>query len=383
MQWLQYILNPPVTVSLNETAKIMLPITGTLLGLVFVASIYWLQSGFSRFEYAKTLLEDSLIANVKVLLDLLIGASLVALFAILEIYLLIVLSFWFFGIIFFVDLLKVTAERGYIITTFSSKSIPSKHGKIRELLDKVFNVVPGWTFLIFGYGICVVYPIVISQNTTSLPALSEKSLVIFMFVSTALVLFQVKSLLTQAFETRKFIERNMQTENEKKAISLDEKSVVWSAERRNIEIKVIEERLKSIEVIHWIDNNILLQKESWNSRDLKNIPVLDSKPMVKEYGKCHLNIIIPYLKDDKHTRDFIFYWAKYILKVVAKSKTEVRQYSLSFFRNEGGTVSTQTHFGMISASREDVLRGLSTHNTDEDFVRSLPGKYLSSAVAEF
>ena len=381
MQWLQYILNPPVTVSLNETAKIMLPITGTLLGLVFVASIYWLQSGFSRLEYTTTLIEDYFIANIKVLLDLLIGTSLVALFAILEIHLLIVLSFWFFGIIFLIDLLKVTAQRDYIATTFYLKYIPSKHGKIRLFSDKVFNYVAGWIFLIFGYGTCVVYPIIVSQKTTGLPALSEKSLIIFMFVSTALVLSQVKFLLTQAFKIRKDIERMMQTENEKKATLLDEKPIVWSTEKRNIEIMIIEERLKSIEVIQWIDNNILFQKESWNSRDLKNIPVLNYKPRVEEHGKCHLEIIIPYLQDDKHTRDFIFRWSKEILEVIAKSKTGVRQYSMSFFRNEGG--AALTHFGMIRASREDVLRGLSTYYTDEEFVRGLPGKYLASAVAEF
>ena len=55
--------------------------------------------------------------------------------------------------------------------------------------------------------------------------------------------------------------------------------------------------------------------------------------------------------------------------------------SLSFFRKEGGT--KDTHFAMIRASREDVLKRPSRDYTDEDFVRSLPGKYLSSAVAEF
>lgn len=382
MEWLQWIFNPPVAVSLKETAKIMLPVTGMLLGLVYVALIYWLQGGLSRLEHTKTLLEDLLIANGRVLLDLLFGASLVSLFALLQIHLLVILSFWLFGIIFFVDLLRVSAEQGYVTTLVSSKFIPSRYGKNRQFLRKIWNAGwTGWVRLIFLYGICVVYPVTVSQNMSDFPSLSEKSIVLFIFISTAVALVQVKSLLTQAFDTRKSLEREMATENEQKAMSLDEKSAIWSEQKRKLETMVIEERLKSVGVIQWVENNALVQKESWNSRDLQDTPMLEYKPWVKEHGSCHLNIIIPYLRDDQHTREFIFYWSKRILEVIAKSKTEVRQYSLSFFRKEGGT--KKTHFAMIRAGREEVLKGLSQYSTDEDFVLSLPGKYLSSAVAEF
>ena len=77
----------------------MLPVTGTLLGLVYIALIYWLQGGLSRLEHTKTLLEDLLIADGKVLLDLLVGVSLVNLFAILQVHQLVVLSFWVFVIL--------------------------------------------------------------------------------------------------------------------------------------------------------------------------------------------------------------------------------------------------------------------------------------------
>lgn len=152
MEYLHWIFNPPVpdAVSLKETAKIMLPVTGTLLGLVYIALIYWLQGGLSRLEYTKTLLEDLLIADGKVLLDLLVGVSLVNLFAILQVHQLVVLSFWVFVIIFFIDLLKVTAEQGYVKTSFSSKFTPSHYGKNMQFLRKIRNAGwLGWTRLIF------------------------------------------------------------------------------------------------------------------------------------------------------------------------------------------------------------------------------------------
>ena len=384
MECLQWIFNPPVpdAVSLKETAKIMLPVTGTLLGLVYIALIYWLQGGLSRLEHTKTLLEDLLIADGKVLLDLLVGVSLVNLFAILQVHQLVVLSFWVFAIIFFIDLLKVTAEQGYVTTLFSSKFIPSHYGKNMQFLRKIWNAGwIGWARLIFLYSICVMYPLAVSQNIGDFPLLSEKSIVLFIFISTAIALVQIRSLLTQAFDTRKSLEREMATENEQKAVSLDEKPVIWSKQKRELETMIIEERLKSVGVVQWIENDALIQKESWNSRDLQDTPLLKHKPWVKEHGSCHLNLIIPYLRDDQHTREFLFCWSKRILEVIAKSKTEARRYSLSFFRKEGGT--KDTHFAMIRAGREEVLKGLSQYPTDEDFVRSLPGKYLSSAVAEF
>lgn len=384
MECLQWIVNPPVpdAVSLRETARIMLPVTATLLGLVYVTLSSWLQGGLSRLENTKSLFEELVTARGKVIVDLLLGASLVSLFAILGIPLLITLSFWFFGIIFLFDLLKETAVIGHTITLFSSKFIPSHYGTNRGFLRKILNAgLAEWIRSIFLYGICVVYPVIVSLNMTDLPSLSENSIILFIFISTTIVLFQVKYLLFAAFDNRKTLKRELATENEQKAMSLDEKPVIWSKQERELETIIIEERLKSVGVVQWIENDALIQKESWNSRDLQDTPLLEHKTGVKEHGSCHLNLIIPYLRDDQHTRDFIFYWSKRILELIAKSKTEVRQYSLSFFRKEGGP--TDTHFATIRAGRDEVLKGLSQYLTDEDFVRSLPGKYLSSAVAEF
>ena len=47
----------------------------------------------------------------------------------------------------------------------------------------------------------------------------------------------------------------MATENEQKAMSLDEKSATWSEQKRKLETMVIEERLKSVGVIQWVEND--------------------------------------------------------------------------------------------------------------------------------
>lgn len=43
---------------IEEVAKYLLPISATLMCLIYVASIYWLQSGLQELEFSKSLLED-------------------------------------------------------------------------------------------------------------------------------------------------------------------------------------------------------------------------------------------------------------------------------------------------------------------------------------
>jgi len=378
------VLNPsiPTSLNLNDLGKIMLPVTGTLLGLVYAALIYWLQKGFSRLESTRTILEDLLIANGKILLDLLVGASVVSLFAVIGSIKLISIAFWIFAIVFMLDLLKATAEQGYIATIFSNKYIPENYSSFRRGLRKIRNAgVEGWLRILILFLVIILYPVLIGIGSdTKLWTLSENGAIIFICSSSIVSLLQIKSLLTQAFDARKQIESKLMKENEDKAKKIEEKPIIWSKEKLNIEMRIISERLKSIGVVSWDQLEDLMSNSYWTSRDLHDKPVLKSVPWVKEYGSCHFDIVIPYLDSDSLTRDYIYRWSRSILIIVSNSKTEVRQYSLSFFRKEDGRFN---YFGMIRASRDDVIKTLSQNLSDEEFVMCLPGRYLSPAVAEF
>jgi hypothetical protein len=362
-----FVSNPsiPNSLNLNDLGKIMLPVTGTLLGLVYAALIYWLQKGFSRLEHTRTLLEDLLIADGKILLDLLVGASVVSLFAIIGSIKLISVAFWIFAIVFLVDILKATAEQGYIAKIFSTK----------------YTKYAGWLRASILFLVVICYPLVLSIGSgTRLWLLTENGAIIFICLSSIIALLQIKSLLTQAFDVRKQIDDKLMNENEDKATNIEEKAVIWSKEKLNIETMIISERLKSIGVVSWDQSEDLMSNSSWTSRDLHDNPVLKSVPWVKESGSCHFNIIIPYLNSDSWTREYIYKWSRSILETLSNSKTDVRQYSLSFFRKENEKCN---HFGMIRASRDDIIKTLSQNLSDEEFIMNLPGRYLSPAVAEF
>jgi hypothetical protein len=323
-----------------------------------------------------------LIANGKILLDLLVGASVVSLFAIIGSIKLISIAFWIFAIVFMLDLLKATAEQGYIATIFSNKYIPENYSSFRRGLRKIRNAgVEGWLRILILFLVIILYPVLIGIGSdTKLWALSENGIIIFICSSSIVSLLQIKSLLTQAFDARKQMESKLMKENEDKATKIEEKSIIWSKEKLNIEMRIISERLKSIGVVSWDQSEDLMSNSTWTSRDLHDKPVLKSAPWVKESGSCHFNIIIPYLDSDSLTRAYIFRWSRNILVAVADSKTEVRQYSLSFFRKE---LEKCNHFGMIRASRDDIIKTSSQNLSDEEFIIKLPGRYLSPAVAEF
>lgn len=382
------ILNPVISLDLKGAGAIVLPLAGTLLGLVYAANIYWLQEGISRLEITRSMLEDIIIYNAKIILDLLIAAATVSIFAIIEYKYLIGIAFWIFSIIFIKDLLKATAEQGYINILFSSSRkkiiLKEKYSNKRKFFLKL--IASGWSGLFritILSGLIVIYPIHLSQNMKFLWMLSDNGAIIFMFSCSFIALIQIKPLLTQAFESRKEIERILETKNEENAQLLKPTERTWSADKRQLEEMIISERLDSLGIVYDYNSEELNKKGNWTSRDLEasNTPILMPRINVNGSGGIHLNLIIPYFDSDKKTREFIYFWTRSILATLAKSKTEVRHYTLSFFRKDGGPIDT--HFGMMGGDRNKILKILSEDIDDEEFVRKLPRRYLTEAVAEF
>ncbi len=211
--------------------------------------------------------------------------------------------------------------------------------------------------------------------------ISDTAITIFIFASCTFALIQVRSLIAEAFQVQKQLDKKLANENEKKATLLEDATVTWSRKKQFVESKIISEQLHSIGIIS--DDQIAQPGSSgnWTSRDLDSKPVLYGGPVLQASGSCHLNIVIPYLTSAEQTREFIFQWAEKILVTIARSKTDVRQYSITFWRRDGNKADTD--FGMMKASRDDVMNAVSKNLHCKDFIKSLPGRYLSAAVAEF
>ncbi len=359
-----------------ETCKYLLPISATLLGLIYVASIYWLQSGFQELEFSKSILEDVLMTNAKVLFDLLISNSLICLFVFAQIDSMISFTFWIFQIIIIKDLLDNIADRGYIVTLNSNKFIPSKCGKFRSYLRKIKNSGLGGFFR-FSFFLLplTIYPLYLSYRDGKLPFIGENSISIFIFATTAIGLLQIKPLLVEAFDVKKNLDKTMMNENDKSEIALEDSKVKWSDKKRDVENKILRERLKYLDVS--ILHEEALDMENWTSYDLKTLTIMYNVS-VNDNGKVHINLITPAFDNDKDLRAFIFEWTKKILLVFAESKSDVSYYSLSYFRKFKD--ESNQHLAMFKASRSEIVKNKSF--PANDFVKKLEGKYMQLFLTE-
>ncbi|KKG83065.1 hypothetical protein [Methanosarcina mazei] len=383
MDFYNFLLEPTFNKTLSEMGEIVLPVTGVLLGLVYTAHIYWLQGGFSKLEYTKSLLEDLLVADGKIILDLLIGASVISLFSIIESVSLISVIFYIFCLFFVTDLCKYTAEVGYIQTLFSTKFIPSNYGYFKTYIKKILNAgFKGWAKpLLFGF-LVVFYPLIASYDSISsgVFTLNNNSIIIFMLTSTLLSFIQVKSLLTEAFKFRKDIEKRLEKQKDNINQSSNQESN-WEESKRRLESKIVLECLESIGIILDSQDHELISRGSWTSRNLSSKPILNGNPIIDKNGSCHLNLIIPYLEDDSKTRAFIFLWTKEIFELLASSKTEIYDYAVSFFRKENDL--SRTHFALIRANRKTIIKLMNKSKSTNEFIKNITGKYLAESIDKF
>jgi hypothetical protein len=377
--------NPSIPISLKDVATLMLPTTAALLGLVYAALIFWLQGGFAGLEYSASILRPLISANGKVLLDLLVGATAMSLFAVVQSTALESIAFWLFAVVFIIDVMKAAAAQGYIASVFGPGQIPQGISPARQFFRKIRNGGPVvWLRIVLLVGLSIGYPEAITLAAHHVLTLTNKASIVFIVATTAIALVQVRSLLTQAVDARAEIERRQTTDNEQRAWRMDEQQDEWSQEKRGLETRIIAEALQQVRVVPWIRNAKLVEAEGWTSRDLGSEPVLEHEPWVQEHGSLHLDIVVLYLQTDVATRDFIFHWSRVILETLTNSHTAVTQYELSFWRHDGNSGAEKTHFGMMRAGRSDVLQALSMKGlTDKEFVRKMPGRFLAPNVAEY
>lgn len=372
-----------VSLSLSGLGNILLPVNGTLLGLVYAGLIYWLEGGLSRLEYTRSILEDSLVADGKVLLDLLVGASIISLFAVVEGRGLASFSFWVFAIALTIDLLKSISKRGYIKTIFGPATIPSQASQIRQFVAKVRNAgYEGlFRFLFFVMPIFIL-PIAINLKTGAFWTLSDASIKIHTITVTLFALIQVRSLLTQAFEVRKQLNQQTTNPNVDAAITLSDSKQEWNKEQIKLEGTLLQELLESANIYTVFTRDDWLENPNyWTSRNLQpeQAPVLKWQPKPDAHGNFHMNLLIPYLDNDKMTRDYIFKWTRYIFILIAESNSSVPTFAASYYRkDEYG----EDHFALFRGVKSTIYSQKDKQQSDKDFVKSLKGRFITEGIAE-
>lgn len=138
-----------------------LVLSSTLLGLLIATSTFLLQSGFSSFEFSRTMFLKYYVRLTKFLF-LLLAYNIITSIIFLYLESSTQIAFWFhilFSLIFIKYFLDFYAHKGYIFTISSTKFNPRKN-KLRKYLRYISNL--GFLqimIIVFLLGIVIVYPL--------------------------------------------------------------------------------------------------------------------------------------------------------------------------------------------------------------------------------
>lgn len=225
---LNAIESPDLPISFRDLSGVILPVSVTLLGLVYAGLIYWFQGAIERLKYAAELLEDVISANGKIILDLLVGVSLVSGCGLIGADGLAAVCFWIAGILITIDVSRLLLAHGYLETISTGKSLPPRFGLFRRGLRQALNAgVVNWTKGLAVFLPTVWYPMYVGLDAPPGLHISPTGLSVFLLTSMALSLLKLRSLLLEALEARDIIKARLSHENQESAQALTEPEIQW------------------------------------------------------------------------------------------------------------------------------------------------------------
>lgn len=371
--------NPDLPISFRDLSGVILPVSVTLLGLVYAGLIYWFQGTIERLKYAAELLEDVISANGKIILDLLVGASLVGGCGLIGANGLASACFWATSILITIDVCRLLSAQGYLETISTAKSIPPRFGSFRRGLRQARNA----GFLNWAKGLAVFlptvcYPLYVGAGDVTGWRISPAGLSVFLLTTMALSLLKLRSLLLGALAVRDIIKKRLSHENQESAQSLAEPEIEWSEKEREVERRIVVEELKAVGVLHDFEHPSLMDADSWLSRDIEDAPVMLGAPIVRADGTCHINLVAKDFSTAEALRNYIFEWTRTILIRLLESKTGIHYFVLSFSRST--KCDKREHLAMLRTTRGEGIRAGENARDDAEFVKKLSGVFLSDGI---
>lgn len=224
----------PGLANYDEYFRILLNVSGVLLGLTFAALIFVMQSGFASFRFSRRMFLEFYVRfgrNLMVTLAYLVVMSLGSLFAFSH-QRVLALTFYLFMLMFVKTLLDYYAHMGYIQTLFLNRFVPASYGPVRTYFRFLKNL-GFWRLLplLVNLALLVVWPVSLSLMWDGPWAIGQKSL----FYSTLLLLLFAVLRITQFVPTYFSIanmQLDLQRESEDNATEQAESPVDFRAEKQ-------------------------------------------------------------------------------------------------------------------------------------------------------
>lgn len=384
------IANPQFPLSFANLGNILLPISGTILGLVYAGMTYWLRTVGSQFEYAADLLEDIIRSYAKVLIDLLVGVSLISFFGILESTVWASVAFWVVSFLLLRDLLFLLAQEGLSTTLSSKKFIPEQYGRVKSFFRKILNcrftqLINFSNFMVFA---SIGYPLFLTWSHNSLTwHLTAQSGSTFLIIAFVAGIWELRHLLVRGLDLKKNItdqlQQKSQREAERSAEQMDEPELEWGEDKRNIQRNIIKNSLEKIGIKNLDGEMDLDHPEGWSSHDLKDKPAIDSPPWVKKTGSCVLDLITPYHPKSDEAREYILAWTCKTMKAMATSKSDVHYYTVIFRRRNSDDFTDETYLAQMKAKGNKIRSGIEEDLKCEELIKEYVQVFLDEPVADY
>ena len=384
------IASPQFPLSFANLGNILLPISGTILGLVYAGMTYWLRTVGSQFEYAADLLEDIIRSYAKVLIDLLVGVSLISFFSILESTALASLAFWIVSLLLLRDLLLLLAQEGLSTTLHSQKFIPKQYGRMRSFVRKILNcrftqLINFSNFMVLA---SIGYPIFLTWSRNSLTwHLTTQSGSAFLVIAFVAGIWELRHLLVRGLDLKKKItdqlQQKSQREAERSAEQLDEPELEWGQDKRNVQRNIIKNSLEKIGIKNVNSEMDLDHPKGWSSRDLKDKPAIDSPPWVKETGSCVVDLITPYHPKSYEAREYILTWTCKTMEAMATSKSDIHHCTVNFHRRDSNDPTDDTYLAQMKAKSSKIWSGIEEDLNCEELIEEYVQVFLDEPVAAY
>ncbi len=184
---IESLFNPTPLDDYSDYFKTLLSISGVLLGLIFTALLFVIQSGFSSFKFSRRMFLEQYVAFGN---NVLTTLSYLTLMPLGVLYLghargLLSFLYYVFALLFTKTFLDVYRQRGYFHTIFSTAFVPAHYGKVRSYFRYIRNL--GWLnvfFLMLWLAALWGYPVVISYQEQTTLFITDKGF----FYSTLILL---------------------------------------------------------------------------------------------------------------------------------------------------------------------------------------------------
>ena len=355
---MEFILNPPLPISIDEFYKTLLSVSGVLFGIAFAAMLFVLQSGFTSFKFSRGMfLELYLHYGSQLLYSLAYLTS--APFLILYFPDSTLLISWLYPVYFIYFLkssLDYAKEEGYILTIHSHKFVPRTYGNFRSYFRYIKNrgFLRNLIYLLPIF-LLLIYPYVISLHEKTSLQLSQTAVFYTCLIPLLYTLYKITKFIPEFF----------------KYTSMEMSNITSNAELEKTEEEIQRNKNEKLVLKEYLTKHGIKELSSQTPYEFIDGKLSISLIENGETDEVWFNIFVNVKNaSPQNIRTEVIRYAQKFAKLLHSSKVEINTFVLSF-HIEIETQSSRNIFFRFTRNELDKLFSSSNELKDIDKLKNV------------